>query len=123
GAVQAATRTYWQIRVLSAPVALANYVILGWLIGLGRAGYGLLLQLILNGINIAISVTLVNAFHFDVAGVGWASVVAGTAAACLGLVMVIRLSRQEPWPSLAAIVEGQAFRRMIAVNRDIMIRS
>ena len=40
-AVQAATRTYWQIRVLSAPVALANYVILGWLIGLGRAGYGL----------------------------------------------------------------------------------
>ena len=55
-AVQAATRTYLAIRVLSAPVALANYVILGWLIGLGRAGYGLLLQLILNGINIAASV-------------------------------------------------------------------
>ena len=29
---------------LATPFALANYVVLGWLIGLGRAGYGLLLQ-------------------------------------------------------------------------------
>ena len=122
-AVQAATRTYWQIRVFSAPVALANYVILGWLIGLGRAGYGLFLQLVLNGINIVISVTLVHAFHLGVAGVGWASVVAETVATCLGMVVVVRLSRRDPRPSFAAILDGHAFRRMIAVNRDIMIRS
>jgi MATE family multidrug resistance protein len=42
-AVQAATRAYWQIRIFSAPLVFLNYVILGWLIGLGRAGYGLAL--------------------------------------------------------------------------------
>jgi len=123
GAVQAATRTYWQIRVLAAPLALANYVILGWLIGLGRAGYGLLLQLVLNGVNIAVSVALVDQLHFGVAGVGWASVAAESVAALIGLVVVVRLCRNDPRPSFARIVDGQAFRRMIAVNRDIMIRS
>ena len=93
GAVQAATRTYWQIRVLAAPLALANYVV------------------------------LVGRLHFGVAGVGWASVAAESIAALIGLGLVVRLNRDDPRPSLARIVEGQAFRRMIAVNRDIMIRS
>ena len=43
-AVKAATADYWNVRVLATPFALANYVVLGWLIGLGRAGYGLFLQ-------------------------------------------------------------------------------
>jgi MATE family, multidrug efflux pump len=121
--VQAATRSYWQIRVLAAPLALANYAILGWLIGLGRAGHGLLLQLILNGLNIAISLILVELLHFGVAGVGWASLVAESAAALIGLGVVVRLARGDPPPSLARILDRHAFRRMIAVNRDIMIRS
>lgn len=122
-AVQAATRDYWHIRVLAAPLALANYAILGWLIGLGRAGYGLALQLVLNGLNIVTSVVLVELLHFGVAGVGWASVTAESVAALVGLGVVIRLNRDGPRPSVARIVDGHAFRRMIAVNRDIMIRS
>jgi len=122
-AVQAATRDYWHIRVLAAPLALANYAILGWLIGLGRAGYGLALQLVLNGLNIVTSVVLVELLHFGVAGVGWASVTAESVAALVGLGVVIRLNRDGPRPGVARIVDGQAFRRMIAVNRDIMIRS
>ena len=58
-AVQAATAEYFSIRILSAPFALANYVILGWLIGLGRAGVGLGLQIVLNGVNMVLSLTLV----------------------------------------------------------------
>jgi len=41
-AVAEATRDYFTIRMLGAPVALANYAVLGWLIGLGRSGLGLL---------------------------------------------------------------------------------
>jgi MATE family multidrug resistance protein len=122
-AVQAATRDYWHIRVLAAPLALANYAILGWLIGLGRAGYGLLLQLVLNGLNIVTSVVLVEVLHFGVAGVGWASGTAESVAAVVGLGVVLRLNRDGPRPSVARILDGNAFRRMIAVNRDIMIRS
>jgi MATE family multidrug resistance protein len=122
-AVQAATGAYWRIRVLATPVALANYVILGWLIGLGRAGYGLLLQAVLNGLNIVLSILLVHAFGLGVAGVGWASFAAETAATCVGLVIVFRLTDRNARPGRARILDRAAFRRMIAVNRDIMIRS
>ncbi len=33
-----AARTYFTIRIWSAPLALANYVVLGWLVGQARAG-------------------------------------------------------------------------------------
>ena len=122
-AVQSATITYWRIRVLAAPPALANYVILGWLIGLGRGGSGLLLQAILNGINIAVSITLVEGFGLGVAGVGWASVTAETVTVLCGALFVVRLIGPADRPDRATILSGAAFRRMLAVNRDIMIRS
>ena len=122
-AVQAATRTYWDVRVLAAPLALANYVVLGWLIGLGRAGYGLALQIVLNGVNIVSGIVLVHGLGFGVAGVGWASVAAEASAAVLGVVFIFRLSDRAAQPSRAEILNGAAFARLIAINRDIMIRS
>ncbi len=122
-AVQAATRDYWQIRALATPFAMANYVILGWLIGLGRAGLGLALQIALNGVNVVLSVAFVHGLDLGVAGVGWASFAAETTAAAIGVVVILRLTGGADWPRLAHILERVAFLRMIAVNRDIMIRS
>jgi MATE family multidrug resistance protein len=122
-AVKAATAAYWNVRILSAPFALANYVILGWLIGLGRAGWGLALQVVLNGVNIVLSVTLVHGLGYGVAGVGWASFVAEVLTAAAGFVLVVRLTDRSVWPAIAAIFDAAALRRMIAINRDIMIRT
>ena len=122
-AVKAATRAYYDIRVLSAPFALANYVILGWLIGLGRAGYGLALQILLNGINIVFSIVLVGSFGLGPAGVGWASFAAEAATAAAGIVLALRMTERGIRPRLAELLEAAAFRRMVAINRDIMIRT
>src|SRR5260370_34968048 len=46
-------RTYFTIRIWSAPLALANYVVLGWLIGLARAKLALSVQVAINVINMA----------------------------------------------------------------------
>lgn len=122
-AVQAATRDYWQIRVLAMPFALANYVILGWLIGLGRAGLGLALQTALNGVNVVLSIAFVHGLDLGVAGVGWASFAAEASAAAIGLVVILRLTGGADWPRMRHVIDRIAFLRMIAVNRDIMIRS
>ena len=122
-AVHAAATTYWQVRVLAAPLTLANYVILGWLIGLGRAGYGLVLQLVVNSINVLVSIMLVDRFGFGVAGVGWASVAGEFTAVILGAIFVLHLTRGGPKPGPATIFSGAAFRRLIVLNRDIMIRT
>ena len=43
--VESGAYAYFQIRIWSAPAALANYAFLGWLIGQGRATTAMLLQI------------------------------------------------------------------------------
>ena len=122
-AVQAATRTYYGIRVLATPFALINYVILGWLIGLNRAGLALVLQTILNGVNIGLSLYLVLGLDYGVAGVGWASFAAEALTAAVGFFIAFGLIERMRMPHRGVILDRGALIRMIAVNRDIMIRS
>jgi MATE family multidrug resistance protein len=121
--VREATATYYKIRVLATPLALANYVILGWLIGRGRALLALVIQTALNGINIILSIALVSGLGYGVAGVAWAAFIAETATAALGMVVVLRLLDKADQLDLARILDLGAFRRMLSVNGDIMIRS
>ncbi|MEP3048765.1 MAG: MATE family efflux transporter [Roseibium sp.] len=121
--VQSATSRYVDVRVYSAPFLLANYAILGWFIGLGRAGTGLALQLFLNGLNIALSIWFVIGLHWDVEGVALATVLSEAAATLLGVVLVLAATRSGKWPSLSAVFNRRLLLRMMALNRDIMIRS
>ena len=121
--VQAATGLYYRVRVLGSPFTLANYVILGWLVGLGRAGYGLALQTLLNGLNMALSATFVLGLGYGIAGAGWASVIAEVVTTVAGALVVRRLIERDIKLSFSRVFDRAAFRRMIAVNRDIMIRT
>ncbi|MEM8703260.1 MAG: MATE family efflux transporter [Pseudomonadota bacterium] len=121
--VQAVTARYFDIRILSAPFLLANYAILGWFIGLGRAGTGLLLQLFLNSVNIALSVWFVVGLGWSVEGVALATVVSESATTLLGLALVLKLAGRRSWPALQVVFDRRLLLRMMALNRDIMIRS
>ncbi len=121
--VQAATSRYFDIRVYSAPFLLANYAMLGWFIGLGRAGTGLVLQLVLNGLNIGLSVWFVIGFGWSVEGVALATVLSEIAATALGVCLVVFTTGKTSWPALQVIFDRRLLVRMMAVNRDIMIRS
>ena len=57
--VQTATAAYFGVRILSAPATLANYALVGWLIGLARANLALVLQLFQNAVNIVLAIVLV----------------------------------------------------------------
>ncbi|MCO4318786.1 MATE family efflux transporter [Phyllobacterium sp. 21LDTY02-6] len=122
-AVSAAMSTYVTIRLLSSPMALANYAVLGLLLGQGRAMQGLYLQFLLNGINIAMTIGLGLLAGWGVAGIAWGTVLGEGIALVVGLVLVYRQFRAEPNPTLAMILDPHELRRMFAVNRDIMLRS
>ena len=51
--------------------ALVNVVVLGWLLGVQRAGTALALQILLNGINILLDLVFVIGFGWAVAGGFW----------------------------------------------------
>jgi Na+-driven multidrug efflux pump len=74
GDVASACLAYFFVRIWSAPFVLVNYAVLGWVIGRGEAGAGLMLQTLLNGVNIGLSLLFVLGWHWGVEGAAWASV-------------------------------------------------
>ncbi len=121
--VQSATRRYFEVRVYSAPFLLINYAILGWYLGLGKANTGLFLQLLLNGLNIALSIWFVIGLEWSIEGVAVATVLAEAVTAGAGFLLVLYTSKNVKWPTWQIVFERRLLLRMLAVNRDIMIRS
>lgn len=122
-AVEKATIAYFTIRILAAPLTLINYSVLGWMFGLGQAWLGLILQFVLNGTNIVLSIALGLFLGWGIEGVAWATVIAEAVAALVGLgIAWHRLSRagRVSWKS---IFDRAALSKLVGVNFDIMIRS
>ncbi|WP_176480201.1 MATE family efflux transporter [Mesorhizobium sp. WSM3859] len=121
--VSAAMSVYTRIRLLAAPFSLINYAILGYVLGRGEGGLGLMLQAVLNGINIVLCFLLGLELGWGVAGVAWATVTGEFLAMLLGLAIVLNRFRKLERPSRRSILDLPAYRRMLSLNRDIMIRS
>jgi len=125
--VREALATYFYIRIWGAPFVLINYVMLGWFYGRAVATTGMMLQIVLHGVNIVSCVLFVYIFHWGVAGAGFGTLLGEAVAASLGLVLFVRhfggigrlLGRIAP----RELREGAALRRLVGLNRDLMIRS
>jgi putative MATE family efflux protein len=121
--VDAALDEYVRIRLLGAPFALINYAILGYVLGRGEGGLGLILQLVLNGINIALSILFGLWLGWGVAGVAWGTVAGELVAMLLGLAIVIARFKKSPRLPRERLLHAEPFWAMVSLNRDIMIRS
>src|SRR5260370_11405733 len=121
--VTRAARTYFIIRIWSAPLALANYVVLGWLIGQARARLALAVQIAINLINMAATVLLVLVANAGIAGAAIAALIAEAVGLLLGLFIPRRLTRGQPAIPRATLLDRDRLIRMLGVNRDIMIRT
>jgi MATE family multidrug resistance protein len=121
--VNRAAKIYFTIRIWSAPLVLANFVVLGWLIGQARAKLALTVQIAINLINAAATVLLVLVFDAGIAGAAIAAVVAEAAGLVFGILIARRLSHGQPSTPRAALLDRAKLIRMLSVNRDIMIRT
>ncbi len=121
--VTRAAKTYFTIRIWSSPLALANYVVLGWLIGRARAALALAVQIAINVINMAATMLLVLVLNAGIAGAAIAAVIAEAAGLALGILIALRLSQGRLTVPRAVLFDRAKLMRMLAVNRDIMIRT
>jgi MATE family multidrug resistance protein len=121
--VTRAAKTYFTIRIWSAPLALGNYVVLGWLIGQARARLALGTQVTINVINMAATMLLVLVLDFGIAGAAIAAVIAEAAGLVLGVLIARELSQRQLAVARATLFDRARLMRMLAVNRDIMIRT
>ena len=118
------TTTYFQVRIWAAPATLLMYAITGWLLGVQQARGVMLMQLLLNGLNIALSLFFVLVLEWGIFGVGLATVVAEYVALALGLWLVRRHARQlgGVW-DLRRSLQRDKLLALFRVNRDIFIRT
>lgn len=121
--VTTAAKIYFAIRIFAAPVTLANYVVLGWLVGQARARLALGLQIAINVVNMAATVLLVLVAGWGIAGAAAAAVIAETVGIVLGVVLARDICGGTLRASRTALFDRKSLTHMMAVNRDIMIRT
>ena len=122
-AVESQARLYMQIRVLSAPAAIALYGLNGWLIAQERTRSVLLLQLWMNGLNILLDLWFVMGLGWGVQGVAWASFLAEISGLLLGLLLCRDIWRGRDWCNWSRVFDRHLVLRMVNVNRDILLRT
>lgn len=123
----AALADYFNYRIWSAPFSLVNYALLGWFYGRAAARTGMMLQLLLHGCDIVLSIWFVHGLGWGVPGAAIATVIGQAVAAGAGLVI---LSRHYGGPAAimgriapGALGDAAALKRMFGLSRDLMIRS
>ncbi len=116
--------TYFSIRLWAIPATLSMYVLLGWFLGLQNAIYPLLLTVLVNVVNMALSAWLVLGAGLGVAGVAWGTVGAQYSGLAIGLLLVAFRYRNKVsalrWQSIR---ELSAFVHFLRINGDIFVRT
>jgi MATE family multidrug resistance protein len=121
--VEDLAQKYLQIRVYSAPAAIALFGITGWLIAKEKTRAVLLLQLVLNGINITLDLVFVLKLGWGVEGVAIATLIAEWSGLIFGLWLAREGFNNGYWRNWIQIFNRARLLQMAKVNGDIMIRS
>lgn len=116
---------YFEVRIWSAPAALANFVLLGWLLGNQNAKAPMWMVIITNVTNIVLDVLFVIGLGWKVEGAALASVIADYSGCAFGFVCVLHTWRKQHLPPVMGLlkVSGDGVMRFVKLNRDIFLRS
>jgi MATE family multidrug resistance protein len=117
-------KQYFEIRILSAPVVLANFVLTGWLLGMQNARGPLAIMLTINLINIILGLLFVISFGMGIKGVALASLCAEFSGLLIGLIFIRSLARshQLDWSTIA-LSRVQDYKKLVAINTNLFFRS
>ncbi|WP_259295030.1 MATE family efflux transporter [Paraburkholderia sp. DHOC27] len=123
-AVQQQARLYCHARIWAAPLALANYVVLGWLLGTQRVKLALAVQVLINSVNIAAVLLYVYAFHWGIGGIGAATASADALGFVFGVALLWHQRPRGVAPlTRATLLDATALKRLLVLNRDIFLRT
>ncbi len=124
-AVREAARTYAGIRYWSAPAVLANFALVGYLVGRRRMKTVLAIEVAYNLLNVALGLWLTLGLGWGIAGIGWSSFVAEFAKLAVAALVIWRLAGPAIGEALrdGAHLSLAALRPFLSVNRDLFLRT
>lgn len=116
--VESLAKGYFSARIWGAPALLMQYAITGWLLGTGRTGALLAMQIVMNGVNIILDIWFVMGLGWGPTGIGAGTAIAEWVAVAFGIVIVFKALKREP-----GLFDRAALLDMFNANRDILIRT
>ena len=121
--VSALAAEYFQIRIWAAPAVLANFVLVGWFIGMSNGRVPLIIMVTVNLLNILLDLLFVVVLDWRVAGVAAASVIAEYSGMALGLWLAWRTLRTLGAPARWRLDERRVFTALLSVNASLLVRT
>lgn len=136
--IQFYAKQYCDIRIWGLPAALANLVILGWLLGNHKAKAVMWLLIATNLINLSLDLLFVLVFNWQVQGVATATLIAEYSGVILGLTYIVydknKIKRRtvrilfsvilsKLIHSKEELLEKSSLIHYFQLNRDILIRT
>ena len=134
--VQALASKYFFIRIWAAPATLSLMAFKGWFIGMQDSVSPMIVDLVVNGMNVLMSVVLslgmtVGDWHYE--GMGFSGIAAGTVAAqysgllaATGLMMFKYMRSTFSYleaGDMKSVFKGGETRRFFVMNADLFVRS
>ncbi|WP_261626065.1 MATE family efflux transporter DinF [Pseudoalteromonas holothuriae] len=114
---------YFSIRIYSAPAAMCNLVLLGFMLGMHYGKGPFYLVLFTNLINIVLDIVFVVGFDWGVAGAAWASLIADYSGLVFALLLVKCLFKRNEIAWLWHLPARTEVSQLLTLNRDIFLRS
>lgn len=126
--IEGSATEYIRARLWGLPATLGTIALMGWFVGISRAGLALGLQIVLNIVNIILSPLFVIILGGGLIGVGLASAVAEWAGFAAGLFLMIReIKRRGGWQAGAftkkVLLARDALSKLGVANGNIFIRT
>ena len=126
GNVLEAARIYADIRYWSAPAVMANFALVGFLVGQRRMRAVLAFEVAYNLLNLALGLFLALGLDWGIAGIGWSSFVAEYAKLAAITLFVLRGETRRAIQAAArsaSILSLAKLRPFLSVNRDLFLRT
>ena len=122
-AVETLAVEYANIRVLSAPFAIATIPIIGWLIALEKTFSIFIIQVLVNLLNLLLNLYLVYQLNYGIQGVAYASLF----SEIFGFILVVYISFKSlkliPRFLAKEIFKKEKWKKLVNINLNIFIRS
>jgi MATE family multidrug resistance protein len=115
---------YYQWRILGAPFTLANYALLGWLLGREQSGRALAMSAVGHGANIILDVWFIAGLGLGAAGAGAATAISQVTMFLAALLLCGRDLVPGTWSEIrAGLADRTALGQFFSLSRDITIRT
>ncbi len=117
-------RTYFHIRIFTAPATLMMYAFTGWFLGMQNARYPLFLTVLVNILNLLLNLYFLQVLSMNVDGVAFGTLISGYAGLFFSLYLLKRKYHNYLRPvRIAEILDLAPLKKFMIVNRDIFIRT